>query len=54
MKKPDDVLARVEAFSAARGGGALAREAARGCSLSREGTGQPAVVTALGLPAKRG
>jgi hypothetical protein len=41
MKKADDMLARIEAFSEARGGGVLIRKAARGYSLFRHDNGKP-------------
>jgi hypothetical protein len=36
MKKPDKILARIEAFNAAEGGGVLIRKASGGYSLFRE------------------
>jgi hypothetical protein len=38
---PDAILARIEAFNEARGGGVLIRKQARGYSLFREDTGEP-------------
>jgi hypothetical protein len=43
MKNADDVLARIEAFNTAQGGGVLIQKAARGYSLFREDTGKPVV-----------
>ena len=40
-KKPDEILARIEAFNAAKGGGVLVKMAAKGYSLFREDTGKP-------------
>ena len=39
--KPDKMLARIEAFNEASGGGVLVRKAANGYSLFREDTGEP-------------
>jgi hypothetical protein len=40
-KKDDAILARLEAFNEARGGGVRIEKAAKGYSLFREDTGQP-------------
>jgi hypothetical protein len=40
-KKADDLLARIEAFNEAKGGGVVIRKAARGYSLFRADTGRP-------------
>jgi hypothetical protein len=40
-KKHDDILARIEAFSVAKGGGVVIHKAARGYSLFREDSGKP-------------
>ena len=40
-KQADDILARIKAFSEARGGGVLIRKAAGGYSLFRADTGRP-------------
>lgn len=41
MKKADDILARIEVFNAAQGGGVLIQKRAKGFSLFREDTGRP-------------
>ena len=41
MPEPDALLARIEAFHRARGGGILVRKAARGYSLFSARTGTP-------------
>jgi Protein of unknown function (DUF3024) len=40
-KKADDLLARIEAFNEAKGGGVVIRKAARGFSLYSKDTGRP-------------
>jgi hypothetical protein len=40
-RKNDDTLKRIEAFSAARGGGVVIQKAAKGYSLFREDNGKP-------------
>jgi hypothetical protein len=40
-KKPDDFLARIEAFNQAQGGGVMIRRAAKGYSLFREDNENP-------------
>jgi hypothetical protein len=40
-KREDLILARIEAFNQAKGGGVLIRKAAGGYSLFRAGTGRP-------------
>ena len=40
-KKPDDLLARIDEFSAAKGGGVIIRKAGKGYSLFREDNGHP-------------
>jgi len=40
-KKPDDILANIEAYNEANGGGVVIQKAAKGYSLFREDTGQP-------------
>jgi hypothetical protein len=40
-KKPDDILARIEAFNEAKGGGVVIQKAAKGYSLFHEATGRP-------------
>ena len=40
-KKTDELLARIEAFNQAKGGGVLIRRAAKGYSLFREDNGRP-------------
>lgn len=40
-KKADELLARIEAFSAVQGGGVRIQRAAKGYSLFREDTGRP-------------
>ncbi len=41
MKKPDEMLARIEAFNEKQGGGVLIRKAAKGYSLFRADNGKP-------------
>ena len=41
MKKADELLARIEAFNQAQGGGVLIQKAAKGYSPFREDTCQP-------------
>src|SRR5512143_1482026 len=41
MSKADPMLARIEAFNRARGGGMIVQRAARGYSLFRQCTGAP-------------
>ena len=41
MKKADELLARIEAFNAAKGGGVLVQKANKGYSLYRASTGRP-------------
>jgi hypothetical protein len=40
-KKADDLLARIEAFNQAKGGGVVVQKASRGYSLFRADTGRP-------------
>src|SRR5262245_35330610 len=40
-KKPDDFLARIEAFSDAKGGGVVIRKAVKGYSMFCEDNGKP-------------
>lgn len=40
-KRTDKLLARIEAFNQAKGGGVVVQKAARGYSLFREDTGAP-------------
>lgn len=39
--KTDDILARIEAFNQAKGGGVLLRRASKGYSLFHEDNGRP-------------
>ncbi len=41
MAAPDPILARIEAYNKAKGGGVLIRKQSKGYSLFREDTGQP-------------
>lgn len=41
MAKLDAILARIEAFSEAKGGGVVIRKQSKGYSLFREDTGEP-------------
>ncbi len=52
MAAPDPILARIEAYNKAKGGGVLIRKRSKGYSLFREDTGKPVarLRPAIGMP----